>query len=87
MSMTGVGDFPPNTAGPQVSLSDESIARLCQHMKKMGMGIDPFRARSPITDGCLVDVPTVDNGIIRLSVWDGVYVLWYHGEIVWKSKK
>ena len=28
---------------------------------------------------------TPDGGLIRLAKWPEGYVLWYHGEIVWRS--
>jgi hypothetical protein len=28
---------------------------------------------------------TPEDGVIRLERWPEGYVLWYHGEIVWKS--
>lgn len=30
---------------------------------------------------------TVEDGVIRLTKWPEGYVLWYHGQIVWKSWK
>lgn len=28
---------------------------------------------------------TPERGVIRLEKWEEGYVLWFHGEIVWKS--
>ena len=28
---------------------------------------------------------TPEDGIIKLELWPEGFVLWYHGEIVWKS--
>ncbi|HYC66656.1 hypothetical protein [Brevundimonas sp.] len=28
---------------------------------------------------------TPDGGVVRLSQWPEGFVLWYHGEIVWRS--
>jgi hypothetical protein len=33
----------------------------------------------------LYDEPTPEGGVIRLAKWPEGYVLWHHGEIVWRS--
>jgi len=30
---------------------------------------------------------TSERGVVRLEEWDEGFVLWYHGQIVWKSWK
>lgn len=41
--------------------------------------------RSNEVVGSLFEEDTPDNGVIRLARWPEGYVLWYHGEIVWRS--
>ena len=41
-----------------------------------------------MSDAVLVDIgsaETPDGGVIRLSQWPEGFVLWYHGQIVWRS--
>lgn len=33
----------------------------------------------------IVKETTPEDGVIKLEYWPEGYVLWYHGEIVWKS--
>ena len=40
-------------------------------------------AEAEIKDLGRADTP--DGGVIRLSQWPEGFVLWYHGEIVWRS--
>lgn len=33
----------------------------------------------------LFEQKTPDDGVIRLEKWPEGYMLWYHGEVAWKS--
>ncbi len=35
---------------------------------------------------CIGEKTTASRGVVRLEEWDyNKYVLWYHGQVVWKS--
>ena len=44
-----------------------------------------MRDRSQDVIRALIQETTPDEGLIRLEYWPEGYILWYHGEAVWRS--